>query len=166
MSGKVATVRRKVEQFEVVATEGPPGWRLQSLGRGSVGPVDEFLLRLAAGGASPTPVRSYAYDLLRWWRWLTASPIGWDVATRTDVRDLVLWMQSQGPPAAGWRPRRSTIAWPCCRRSTTNMSAPEPLIGRRCRRSVTVDTAARWNRVASVAVLRFASGLRQQSYAG
>ncbi len=100
-SGKVAMVCRKVERFEVVATAGPPGWRLQSLGGASVGPVDEFLLTLAAGGASPTTVRSYAYDLLRWWRWLVASPIGWDVATRTDVRDLVLWMQEPRPGGGG-----------------------------------------------------------------
>ncbi|KAA2265406.1 hypothetical protein F0L68_04625 [Solihabitans fulvus] len=38
-------------------------------------------------------VRSYAYDLLRWWRWLQVVGVEWDKATPAEVRDLVLWLK-------------------------------------------------------------------------
>ncbi|MGH3868220.1 MAG: tyrosine-type recombinase/integrase [Pseudonocardiaceae bacterium] len=38
-------------------------------------------------------MRSYAYDLLRWWRWLRAVGVEWDKATPAEARDLVLWLK-------------------------------------------------------------------------
>lgn len=32
--------------------------------------VTEFMRDFSAGDASPASCRPYAYDLLRWWRWL------------------------------------------------------------------------------------------------
>ena len=59
-----------------------------------------------AGGADPAvparvrgarslggSVRSYAYDLLRWWRFLRAVGVEWDRASAAEVRDFVLWLQ-------------------------------------------------------------------------
>lgn len=56
--------------------------------------VTEYLASLLASGASPASLRSYAMALLRWWRFLGAVEVAWDRATRTDVRDFVLWMRS------------------------------------------------------------------------
>lgn len=103
-SGKVAMASRKPEQFEVTGTEGPPGWRLQSLGGVTVVPVEEFLLTLAAGGVSPATVRSYAYDLLRWWRWLGTARLSWSAVERVHVRDFVLWMRQPRPAGGGLGP--------------------------------------------------------------
>ncbi|MFT3872669.1 MAG: site-specific integrase [Nocardioides sp.] len=58
-----------------------------------VTPVAEFLRDFAARGNSPSSVRSYAYGLLRWWRWLTAVEVSWDRASAAEVRDLTLWLQ-------------------------------------------------------------------------
>src|SRR5438094_4126084 len=43
-------------------------------------------------------VRSYAYVLSRWWRWLLAVEVPWDRASSTDVRDLVLWLSRASKP--------------------------------------------------------------------
>jgi integrase len=56
--------------------------------------VTQYLSSLLASGASPASLRSYAMALLRWWRFLAAVEVAWDRASRTDVRDFVLWMRS------------------------------------------------------------------------
>ncbi|MFC9437878.1 hypothetical protein [Nocardia sp. NPDC057030] len=38
-------------------------------------------------------MRSYAHDLLRWWRVLAALGVRWDRATREDVEAMVGWMR-------------------------------------------------------------------------
>jgi integrase len=43
-------------------------------------------------------VRSYAYGLLRWWRWLLAVGVEWDKATPAEARDLVLWLRQAAKP--------------------------------------------------------------------
>ncbi len=55
--------------------------------------IDEFLRDLSASDCSPATSRSYAYDLLRWWRFLDAVGARWSTAQRQDVRDLVLWLR-------------------------------------------------------------------------
>lgn len=52
-----------------------------------------FLIDLRAAGCSPLTVRSYAQDLLRWFRFLAAVDVPWTYASRAEVRDLVRWMQ-------------------------------------------------------------------------
>jgi integrase len=63
-----------------------------------VGPVTEFMRDFAAGDVGPSSCRSYAYDLLRWWRWLAAIGVAWDQAQRSDVRDLVWWLRTAPNP--------------------------------------------------------------------
>lgn len=65
---------------------------------GMIEPIDEYIREFSAGDNSPSSCRSYAYDLLRWWRWLAAVDVEWDRATRLEVRDLVLWLRSAPNP--------------------------------------------------------------------
>lgn len=51
-----------------------------------------FLRDFIAQGNRPGSVRSYAYDLLRWWRWLRVIEVDWDKATSAEVREFVLWL--------------------------------------------------------------------------
>ena len=81
--------RKRVERFVVELADRPPGWALVSDRSGPVPEVAEYLLALTAGGASVLTIRSYTYDLLRWWRWLTVRGVRWDCASPVDVRDVV-----------------------------------------------------------------------------
>lgn len=76
-----------------------------------IGPISDFLRDLVAGDCSPLTVRSYANDLLRWFRFLWDCRADWRTANRDHVRDFVLWMREApnpqrvrsrpGAPAAG-----------------------------------------------------------------
>lgn len=72
-----------------------------------VEPIAAFLRDFAARDNSPGSVRSYAYVLLRWWRWLAAVEVSWERATSAEVRDLVLWLQLHPKPR---RAARTTSA--------------------------------------------------------
>jgi len=69
----------------------------------AVRPIAEFLRDFAARGNSRGSVRSYAYGLLRWWRWLAAVGVEWDRATQAEVRDLTLWLQLHPKPRRSQR---------------------------------------------------------------
>jgi hypothetical protein len=56
---------------------------------------------------SPLTCRSYAHDLLRWWRLLTALRVEWAEATAAEVAVLVGWLRSA---RNGQRQRRSGAA--------------------------------------------------------
>ena len=60
----------------------------------AVEPIRRYLDDFIARGRSASSTRSYAYDLLRWWRWLRAVGIDWDKATSAEVKDFVLWLLS------------------------------------------------------------------------
>jgi integrase/recombinase XerC len=99
--------------------------------------VDDFLKHLLACGNSPASCRSYAYDLLRWLRFLAAVDVTWQRAQRCEVRDFVLWLRTSPNPArdrqrcdapppgsvnartgkpylgTGYALRRSTMRWRC-----------------------------------------------------
>lgn len=60
--------------------------------------ISQFLRDMAAGDMPASSCRSYAYDLLRWWRFLAAAGVAWDRACREDVRDLVLWLRQAPNP--------------------------------------------------------------------
>jgi hypothetical protein len=45
-------------------------------------------------------LRSYAVDLLRWWRFLDAVGVGWDRASRAEARDFSCWIQLTAKAAA------------------------------------------------------------------
>ena len=85
----------------VVAAGGVVPWLVVGPGGDPVEPVCRFLADFVARDNRPGSVRSYAYGLLRWWRWLRAVGVEWDKATPAEVRDLVLWLR-QAP-----KPRRS-----------------------------------------------------------
>lgn len=55
--------------------------------------VSSFLRDLSASDCSPATLRSYAYDLLRWFRFLHGRLTPWEKAERLDVRALVEHMQ-------------------------------------------------------------------------
>jgi integrase len=69
-----------------------------------VEPVSVFFADLLAAGRSEATIRSYGMDLLRWFRFLWAAGVGWNVATRVEARDFCRWMQVTGKPASPhWR---------------------------------------------------------------
>ncbi len=65
--------------------------------------VTEFLHHMLADDASPASLRSYAYELLPWFRFLDAVMVPWDLAGRAEARDFALWLKTVKKPA---RPRR------------------------------------------------------------
>jgi integrase len=54
--------------------------------------VATFLKDLQASGRSDSTQRSYAMDLLRWFRFLWAIEVPWDEATRAEARDFCRWL--------------------------------------------------------------------------
>jgi integrase len=84
---------------EVVATDEPGvPFTITDAAGVPVDAVSEFMRDFSAGDVSSSSCRSYAHDLLRWWRWLAAIGVSWDQAVRTDVRDLVRWLRSAPNP--------------------------------------------------------------------
>ena len=67
-------------------------YRLVDPGGGVVASVTQFLHELQAGGRSPSTQRSYALDLLRWFRFLWAVEVPWGQATRCEARDFCRWL--------------------------------------------------------------------------
>jgi integrase len=67
--------------FVVVDDDGQP-----------VEPIARFLRDFLARGHAAGSVRSYAHDLLRWWRFLRAIDVAWDQAGSAEVRDFALWL--------------------------------------------------------------------------
>lgn len=77
----------------VVPAAGPVPWLVVGDGDVPVAPILRYLTDFVARGTSSGSVRSYAYALLRWWRWLQAVGVEWDKATPAEGRDLVLWLR-------------------------------------------------------------------------
>ena len=78
----------------VVATNGIVPWVVLDAAGQPVDAIQRYLRDFKARGNSAGSVRSYAYDLHRWWRFLAAVDVAWDAATSQDVCDFVLWIQS------------------------------------------------------------------------
>ncbi len=78
----------------VAAVDEPIPWLVLDDAGLPVEPIRQYLSDFVARGRSPASTRSYAYDLLRWWRWLRVIGIAWDKATSTEVKDFVLWLGS------------------------------------------------------------------------
>ncbi|WP_370585590.1 site-specific integrase [Nocardia sp. XZ_19_231] len=64
-----------------------------------VDPVSSFLSSLVLSDVSPLTVRSYAHDLLRWWRVLAVLDVRWNRAKREAVEAMVGWDAVGGQPA-------------------------------------------------------------------
>lgn len=90
----------------VVPAERPVSWMVVDPDDVPVEPVRRFLVDFVARDGRPSSVRSYAYDLLRWWRWLRAVGVEWDKATPAEARDLVLWLKQ----ATKFRRSRRTVS--------------------------------------------------------
>ena len=82
----------------VRADDGPPPWLVVDDGDEAIEPIRRYLCDLVSRGRSSSSVRSYAYDLLRWWRWLRVIDVEWNKATAVDVKDFVLWLLSATKP--------------------------------------------------------------------
>ncbi len=83
----------------VVATgDASLPFRLLDDGDQPVAVVDDFVRELVANGNSPATCRSYAYDLLDWFRFLRAADVSWNRATRQHVRDYVLSILASDNP--------------------------------------------------------------------
>ncbi|MDQ1250368.1 MAG: hypothetical protein QG597_4747 [Actinomycetota bacterium] len=83
-----------------------------------LGCVAGFLHELQAAGRSTATQRSYALDLLRWFRFLWAVGVSWGQATRCEARDFCRWL------ALVDKPRRSgTVTRPA--------GATNPVTGKR-----------------------------------
>jgi integrase/recombinase XerD len=94
----------------VVRLEDTVPWVLVDNGGVPVEPVRLFLLDFVAQDNSVGSVRSYAYALLRWWRWLRAVGVEWNQATPAEVRDLVLWLRQTSKPRLSPRTVSATTA--------------------------------------------------------
>jgi integrase/recombinase XerD len=92
----------------VVKTEGVVPWLVVDPDGMAVEPIRRFLRDFVARGSRLGSVRSYAYGLLRWWRWLQAVGVDWDKATSAEVRDLVLWLDQARKPRSS--PRTMSVA--------------------------------------------------------
>ena len=78
-----------------------------------VAPVAAYLRDLQACGRPAATQRSYAMDLLRWFRFLWTVDVGWDQATRVEARDFCRWIQLAGKPGGplpGARYAPATVA--------------------------------------------------------
>ncbi len=85
-------------------------YRLIDPGGAAVTPVTEFLQELQASGRSPSTQRSYALDLLRWFRFLWAVEVPWAEATRCEARDFCRWLGLVDKPRRGVGPLRAAGA--------------------------------------------------------
>jgi integrase/recombinase XerD len=94
----------------VVSVAGTVPWLVVDPDGVPVEPVRRFLVDFVARDNRPGSVRSYAYDLLRWWRWLRAVGVEWDKATPAEVRDLVLWLKQTAKPRRALRTTSAAMA--------------------------------------------------------
>jgi integrase/recombinase XerD len=78
----------------VVPSDGVVPWLVVDEVGDPVEPIHGFLREFVARGRSAGSVRSYALALHRWWRFLRAIGVEWDMATSVEVRDFVLWLRN------------------------------------------------------------------------
>ena len=79
-------------------------YRLVGADGATIAPASAYFAELAACGRPATTQRSYAMDLLRWFRFLGALGVAWDEATRSEARDFCRWLVLAPKPArAHWR---------------------------------------------------------------
>ena len=87
-------------------------------------PVSVFLRDLLAAGRAGSTLRSYAGDLLRWWRFLDAVGVAWDRASRVEARDFSCWIQLTA------KQRLQTSRPRSARLSSRLQGAPNPVTGK------------------------------------
>ncbi|MFI0897703.1 tyrosine-type recombinase/integrase [Streptomyces sp. NPDC020983] len=85
--GSVVRLDTQHPQYAVLGADGAP-----------VAPVEAYLRDLSLSDSRPLTVRSYAYDLLRWHRFLWLLDVTWDRATGAEVDAMVGWLRSAPNP--------------------------------------------------------------------
>jgi integrase/recombinase XerD len=95
---------------KVIPAGGVVPWVVVDPAGVQVEPIRRFLADFVAQDNSPGSVRSYAYGLLRWWRWLRAVGVEWDKATPAEARDLVLWLRQAAKPRLAARTASAATA--------------------------------------------------------
>jgi len=115
---------KELSRYAVVEEpEGIPPYALAGPDGSPIEPVTDYLLELLASDCSPATLKSYALDLLDWFRFLDRSGVLWYRAERAHVRDYVLLLRSARNPyrerKAGGAPLPGSLRGP--------MSAGEPL---------------------------------------
>ena len=108
LAGRLVATGDRWEPYRLVDADGE-----------AVGAAGAYFGHLQAAGRAELTVRSYGMDLLRWFRFLWASEVTWDRATRSGARDFCRWLQLAGKPA---RPHWGE-------RSRTGMGAAVPVAG-------------------------------------
>lgn len=86
--------------------------------------MSTFLRDLMLTDMSPLTARSYANDLLRWWRLLLVLEVDWERATRAEVEVLVGWMRSAENLQRNRSPAMSRMAAPVNGRTGKRPLAP------------------------------------------
>ena len=90
--------------------DGVVPWVVMDPSGDSVDPIRVFLRDFVARDNRAGSVRSYAYGLLRWWRFLRAVDVPWDRATSAEARDFVLWLQRTTKTRGAVRPAATATA--------------------------------------------------------
>ncbi len=98
-----------------------------------IDPVSAYLRELQACGRPASTQRSYAMDLLRFFRFLWAVGVPWNEATRVEARDFCLWIQLVDKPArqgAGVLSAAELRSKPDAKhRGTPNALTGKPILG-------------------------------------
>jgi hypothetical protein len=72
--------------------------------------VTAFLRELQASGRAASTQRSYATDLLRWFRFGWAIDVEWNQATRVEARDFCRWLALRDKPTRAGAGRRRVVS--------------------------------------------------------
>jgi integrase/recombinase XerD len=72
---------------------------------GTATAANAYLADLNDTFARPLTLRSYGYDILRWFRFTTAIEVAFDEAARSDYIDFVRWLLVSGKTGGSRRPR-------------------------------------------------------------
>ena len=67
--------------------------------------ANAYLADLGGTFARPLTLRSYGYDILRWFRFLAAAGVVFDEAVRGDYSDFMRWLRAAGKTGGARRPR-------------------------------------------------------------
>lgn len=109
-AGRVEETSDPLAPFRLVGGDGA-----------EVGAVTEFLHHMLADDASAASMRSYAYELLAWFRFLWAVEVPWDRAGRAEARDVAVLLKTAKKPP---RQRRPNAPLPGSVNAVTGKSTP------------------------------------------
>lgn len=119
--GSAGALRQTGDPWEPIQLPDPTGAVIQ--------PVRDYLKDLQAAGRATATQRSYAMDLLRWFRFSWALGVPWDQATRTEARDFSRWLQiADKPVRRHWRSQGDDP--PAPRSAVVRGRAPNPVTGK------------------------------------